>query len=159
MRRAFRVGFSFGLPSGIVTTLGIMVGLNSITQSRLVVIGGILTIALADSFSDAMGIHFSQESENSISHKEVWKSTFYTLLSKFIFSSMFIIPVLIFDLTIAIIISVIIGLYLIFLISLIIARDRNDNPVKVISEHIAITLFVIFITNYVGILISNVFGC
>ena len=159
MRSALRIGFSFGLPSGIVTTLGIMVGLNSITQSRLVVIGGILTIALADSFSDAMGIHFAQESEHSLSHKEVWKSTFYTLLSKFIFSSMFIIPVLIFDLTIAIIISVIIGLYLIFLISLIIARDRNDNPVTVITEHIAITIFVIFITHYGGILISNVFGC
>ena len=101
MKRAFKIGFSFGIPSGIVTTLGLMVGLNSITQSYLVVIGGILTIAIADSFSDALGIHFAQESENHVSHRDVWKSTVFTFLSKFIFSSIFIIPVLIFELTIA----------------------------------------------------------
>jgi VIT1/CCC1 family predicted Fe2+/Mn2+ transporter len=159
MRRAFRIGFSFGLPSGIITTLGLMVGLNSISQSRFIVIGGILTIALADSFSDAMGMHFSQESDEKLSHKDVWKSTIFTLLSKFIFSSIFIIPVLLLSLNIAVIISVIIGLYFIFLISLIIARERNDNPIRVITEHISITLFVIFITHFIGIFISNTFGC
>jgi len=158
MRRAFKIGFSFGIPSGIVTTLGLMVGLNSITQSRLVVIGGILTIALADSFSDALGIHFVQETENNLTHGDVWKSTFFTLLSKFIFSSIFIIPVLIFELNIAIIISVMIGLYFIFLISLIIARQRGDNPYRVITEHILITIIVIFITHYIGIFISNTYG-
>jgi VIT1/CCC1 family predicted Fe2+/Mn2+ transporter len=158
MKRAFKIGFSFGLPSGIVTTLGLIVGLNSITQSHLVVIGGILTIALADSFSDAMGIHFAQETENHLTHKDIWKSTLFTLLSKFIFSSIFIIPVLLFDLTTAIIISIMIGLYFIFLISLIIARDRNDNPWKVISEHILITILVILVTHYVGIFLSNFFG-
>jgi VIT1/CCC1 family predicted Fe2+/Mn2+ transporter len=158
MKRAFKIGFSFGIPSGIVTTLGLMVGLNSITQSYLVVIGGILTIAIADSFSDALGIHFAQESENHVSHRDVWKSTVFTFLSKFIFSSIFVIPVLIFELTIAIIISVMIGLYLIFLTSLIIARRRNDNPLIVCSEHLIIAIFVIIITHYAGILISNVCG-
>jgi len=158
MRRAFRIGFSFGLPSGIVTTLGLIVGLSSITTSHLVIIGGILTIALADSFSDSMGMHFSQESQNHLSHKDVWKSTIFTLLSKFIFSSIFIFPVLIFELNVAILISIFIGLYLIFLISLIIARERKDNPWKVISEHLAITIFVLILTHYVGILISNTFG-
>lgn len=157
MSRAFRIGFSFGLPSGVVTTLGLMVGLNSITQSGLVVIGGILTLAIADSFSDAMGMHFAQESDNHLTHMDVWKSTLFTLLSKFIFSLIFIIPVLIFELNKAIIISIMFGLYLIFLISFIIARERNDNPWKVVGEHIAITVFVILLTHYVGILISNTF--
>jgi len=52
MKRSFRIGFSFGLTSGIITTLGLMVGLYSSTNSQLVVIGGILTIAIADSLSD-----------------------------------------------------------------------------------------------------------
>ena len=158
MKRAFKIGFSFGLPSGIVTTLGLMVGLNSITQSHLVVVGGILTIAFADSFSDAMGIHFSQERDNNLSHREIWKSTFCTLICKMIFSLMFVIPVLIFDLNIAVMISVIIGFYLIFLFSLNIARERNDNPFKVVGEHMLITSLVIIFTHYVGILISNIFG-
>ena len=71
MKRAFRIGVSFGLPSGIVTTLGLMVGLYSSTQSQYIVIGGILTIAIADSFSDAMGMHFSHKSENQLSHEDV----------------------------------------------------------------------------------------
>ena len=78
MRHSIQVGFSFGLTSGIITTLGIIVGLNSGTHSQLAVIGGILTIAIADSLSDAMGIHISEEAENKHSSKEVWESTFAT---------------------------------------------------------------------------------
>jgi len=64
MRHLLKVGFSFGLTSGIVTTLGLMVGLHSSTHSKLVVIGGILTIAIADALSDAMGIHIAEEVQN-----------------------------------------------------------------------------------------------
>ena len=157
MRRAFRIGFSFGLPSGIVTTLGLIVGLNSATQSRFLVIGGILTIAIADSISDAMGMHFVQESENHLSHEDVWKATLLTFIAKFLFSFIFIIPVIIFDLNTAIIICIMIGAYLIFTISFIIARERNDNPWRVISSHLVITFIVIIITHYVGIFITNTF--
>lgn len=48
MRHSFKVGFCFGITSGIITTLGLMVGLNSGTNSQLVVIGSILIIAIAD---------------------------------------------------------------------------------------------------------------
>ena len=157
MKRAFRIGFSFGLPSGIVTTLGLMVGLQSATQSHFVVIGGILTIAIADSLSDAMGMHFSQESQNHLTHEDVWKSTLFTFIAKFLFSFIFIFPVLIFELNTAIVISIMIGTYLIFVISLIIARERKDNPWKVISSHLFITFIVIIIAHYVGVLISNTF--
>ena len=158
MKRAFRIGFSFGLPSGIVTTLGLMVGLNSSTQSQFIVIGGILTIAIADSLSDAMGMHFSQESENHLSHEEIWKSTIFTLLAKFIFSIIFIIPVLFLPLNLAILVSVLMGAYLIFAISLILARERNEDPIKVIGSHLLITFSVILIAHFVGIFISQVFG-
>ncbi|HID20408.1 MAG TPA: hypothetical protein EYP28_05685, partial [Methanophagales archaeon] len=62
MKHSLKIGFSFGLTSAIITTLGLMVGLHSGTHSKLVVIGGVLTIAIADAFSDALGIHISEES-------------------------------------------------------------------------------------------------
>ncbi|MBU0501654.1 MAG: hypothetical protein KJ811_00210, partial [Candidatus Margulisbacteria bacterium] len=96
MRHSIKVGFSFGITSGIITTLGLMVGLNSSTHSELVVIGGILTIAIADALSDALGIHISEESENVHSTKEIWEATLATLFSKFLFALTFIIPILIF---------------------------------------------------------------
>ena len=158
MKHSLRVGFSFGLTSGIITTLGLMVGLNSSTNSRLVVVGGILTIAIADAFSDSMGIHVSQESENCHTVKEVWESTFFTFLCKFVFSAIFIVPVMILELKAAIIISVIVGLYLLFLISLDLARKQNIKPWKVIGEHLTIAIVVIVLTHYIGHWISLIFG-
>ena len=54
MKQSLKTGFSFGLTSGVITTLGLMVGLNAGTHSRLAVIGGIVTIAVADALSDAL---------------------------------------------------------------------------------------------------------
>ena len=79
MKHSLKVGFNFGLTSGIITTLGLMVGLHASTHSKLVVIGGILTIAIADALSDAIGIHIAEESENKHTAKEVWESTFSTI--------------------------------------------------------------------------------
>ena len=158
MKRSFKIGFSFGLTSGIITTLGLMVGLHSSTNSRFVIIGGILTIAIADAFAESMGIHISQETENHIPIKEIWESTFCTFISKFLFSSLFIIPILLLELHAAILISIIIGLYLIVLLSIAIARERNNKAWKVVIEHVVISIIVIIFTHYVGLLISIMFS-
>ena len=50
MKRSIRKGLGFGLNSGVITTLGMMVGLSASTQSRIAVIGGIIAIAIADAF-------------------------------------------------------------------------------------------------------------
>ena len=158
MRHSIQVGFSFGLTSGIITTLGIIVGLNSGTHSQLAVIGGILTIAIADSLSDAMGIHISEESENKHTSKEVWESTFATFFFKLIVASSFIIPVLIFTLERAVIVSIAWGLVLLTIFSYKIAQNCKKNVLHVVTEHFIIGVSVIIIANYVGVIISNVFS-
>lgn len=158
VNHSFKVGFSFGVTSGIITTLGLMVGLHSGTQSKFVVIGGILIIAIADAFSDAFGIHVSEESENKHDSKEIWASTIYTFLSKFLFALSFIIPVIFLDLTIAIVLSVIWGLLVLSILSLNIAKEQRKKPWKVILEHLTIALLVIIITHFVGDWIYSTFG-
>ena len=155
MRHSLKVGFSFGLTSAIITTLGLMVGLHSGTHSRLVVISGILTIAIADAFSDALGIHISEEAENTHTAKEIWESTISTFLSKFIFAMTFIVPVLVCPLTIAIMVSIVWGLSLLGIFSFYMAKEQKVNPWKVVLEHLAIALVVIIITHYVGCWISS----
>jgi len=148
-------GLSFGLTSGIITTLGLMVGLNASTQSKSVVIGGILTIAIADAFSDALGIHVSEESEGKHTAKEVWIATIATFLSKFIFALTFTVPVFFLSLSAAIIISIIWGLLCLSILSLSISKEDNENPWSSVFEHLLIALVVIFITNFVGQKISS----
>jgi len=150
MRLSIRKGFSFGLTSGIITTLGLIVGLHSGTHSRIAVIGGILSIALADAMSDALGIHISEESENQHSTKEIWESTVSTLLSKFVFALTFIVPVLFLKLSSAIIACIIWGLSLIAIFSYYIARQQNAKPYRTILEHLIIAIVVIVITHYIG---------
>ncbi len=150
MRHSLKIGFSFGLTSGIITTLGLMVGLHSGTHSKLVVIGGILTIAIADAFSDALGIHISEESENAHTSREIWEATCATFLSKFGFALTFVFPVLLFRLPIAIVISVVWGLSLLGIFSYLIAREQRAKAWLVVIEHIAVALVVISITHFVG---------
>lgn len=158
MRHSLKTGFSFGLTSGIITTLGLIVGLHSGTHSRIVIIGGIITIAIADAFSDSIGIHISEESEGKHSTREIWESTISTLLSKFTFSISFIFPILLLSLSTAIIISLIWGFSLIGIFSYYTAKLRKSKPWKSILEHLAIALLVIVITHYVGIWISITFN-
>ena len=158
MRHSIVTGLSFGLTSGIITTLGLMVGLNSSTHSKLVVIGGILTIAVADAFSDALGIHISEESENVHTEKEIWVSTIATLLSKFIFALTFIVPVLLFELGNAILVSIVWGFSLLGILSYMISKNQKKNTIMVITEHFFIAALVIFITHKVGSWISSFFG-
>ncbi|MGB2842431.1 MAG: VIT1/CCC1 transporter family protein [Halobacteriota archaeon] len=159
MKHSLRVGFSFGLTSGIITTLGLMVGLYSGTHSKLVVCGGVLTIAIADAFSDALGIHVSEESENKHTAKEIWESTIATFLSKFVFALTFIVPLLLLQLATAIIVSVVWGLSLLGIFSFYIAKEQKVEPWKVVIEHLGIALVVIVITHYAGGWISSAFGC
>jgi len=158
MKHTLKTGLSFGLTSGIITTLGLMVGLHAGTNSRLAVLGGILTIAIADAFSDALGIHVSEESENVHSEKEVWESTAYTFLCKFIFSLTFIIPVLLLNLSTAIIVSIIWGITALSLFSYFLAKQENKKPWPVVGEHITIAFVVIVITHYVGEWIARFFS-
>lgn len=158
MKLSYIKGLSYGMTSGIITTLGMMVGLHSGTHSRIVVVGGVLTIAIADAFSDALGIHISEESENKHTVKEVWESTLATFIAKFLFAMTFMVPVLLFSLSTAIWISIGWGLLLLGIISYWMAKSQKNPAWHVIGEHWLIMLLVIFITHYVGEWISATFG-
>jgi VIT1/CCC1 family predicted Fe2+/Mn2+ transporter len=154
----FKTGLSFGLTSGVITTLGLMVGLYSSTNSKVAVIGGILAIAVADAFSDAAGIHISEESEGHHSAKEIWQATIATFVSKFLVALTFIVPVLFFALDRALVLSVIWGFALISGFSFLISKEKGIGLYRAALEHLAITILVVVFTYYFGILIGRFFG-
>lgn len=150
MRTSWKTGLSFGLTSGVITTLGLMVGLHAGTHSRAVVLGGIVTIAVADALSDAMGIHLSEESKNSGPVRHVWESTVATFVAKLSIALTFVLPVIFMPLQTAIFASILWGLVLLAMLSFSLARAQQIAPWKVIAEHVLIAMCVVTVSHYVG---------
>lgn len=158
LKQSWRTGLSFGLTSGVITTLGLMVGLHSGTGSTLAVIGGVITIAVADAFSDALGIHIAEESSAGRSTLAVWEATFATLFSKAAIALTFVVPLLLLELGTAILAAIAWGLGLIALLSWHLARNRGEPAWRVIGEHLFIALIVIIATHFIGDWVALVFG-
>jgi len=156
MKSAARKGLGFGSTSGIITSLGMMVGLAFSTNSSLYVVAGIAVIAVTDALSDAVAIHVSEEAGNKENEKSIWVETITTFLSKFLVALVFIGPVLFMELKTAVVFSVIVGLSLIAIISLLIARIEKKGPGKIILEHIIIAILVIIATGLIGRYIESV---
>ena len=78
--------------------------------------------------------------------KEVWESTLGAFIGKFIISLLFIIPLLLFEVELAIILNIIIGIGIITYFSYYISSKKGENPVHSIAEHLIIAALVIIIT-------------
>lgn len=150
VRESLRSGVSFGLTSGAITTLGLIVGLASGTRSRTVVIGGIITIAVADAFSDALGIHVHEEAEADHTRREIWAATLAAFATKLLLALTFLPPVMLLPLTPAIGVSILWALVILILLSHRIARMQGTPPGRAIAEHVLIAILVVAVTYGVG---------
>ena len=158
MNAQFRKGFGFGLTSGVITTLGLIVGLDASTGSRFAVIAGIIAIAIADACSDALGMHISEESTYRRTTGQIWEATLSTFFFKFAFALTFVIPFLVLSLQNALILCIIWGLFLITAYSYHLAKKTKVAPHKVILEHVLIMVLVIVLTYFVGKATAVLFG-
>lgn len=155
MNSAIKIGLNFSITSAIITTLGLMIGLNASTNSTIIVIGGLLTIAIADSMSDALGIHIAQEGNKKYSHKEVWQATLATFLGKFLIVILLIMPIIFLGLETAIITNITIGLFVIGYISYKMALEKKENVFHKVVEHLLIAIMVIILTQIAGTMIAG----
>lgn len=143
MRVALRKGLSYGTTSGVITSLGLLIGLYSTSASREVILAGILTIAFADALSDGLGIHISEESENHHSNRSIWESTLATVFSKMVLGLTFVIPLILLSLKTAIIVNVIWGTLALSLLCYKIAKQNKEKASTVLAGHLGIALFVV----------------
>ena len=147
-------GVGFGITTAVITTLGMIVGLDAVTHSFKAVIGGIIIIAIADGFSDALGMHVSEESQKGIRKNELWVATIATFLSKLILGSTFVIPFLFLGLTTAVYVSIAWGLLVLIVYNYRLAKIKNTNPYGVIAQHVLIAILVIIVTRYLGYIVN-----
>jgi vacuolar iron transporter family protein len=148
--------FSFGATSAIVTSLAFIVGLSKGVNPKFYIIGSLLVIAIADNISDSLGIHIYQESELKKS-KIVNMSTFTNFLTRFSLIVTFILLVYFLPMNYAIITSLVWGVSLLSVMSYKIARKQRANPYVAIIEHVAVSLIVIAISNFLSVWIMGIF--
>lgn len=153
-----RTGLYFGATSGVITTIGLITGLNAGTRSVAAVLGGIFVIAVADAMSDALGIHLAEEADPHTSHGHVWAATISTFLNKFVFALSFAVPVLLLPLDQAVVVSIVWGLFVIIILSYFLAKAQNTRPIMVIGEHVGIAVVVVILSHFIGVWVSRTFA-
>jgi len=139
-----RTGLFFGATSGVITTLGLIIGLNAGTHSIAAVLGGIFVIAVADAMSDALGIHLAEEADPNATTQHVWSATISTFLNKFIFALSFAVPLLLLPLD--------------HVLSYFLARAQKASIIMIVAEHLGIAILVVVFSHLIGVWVSNTFG-
>jgi VIT1/CCC1 family predicted Fe2+/Mn2+ transporter len=156
--KGMRTGLFFGATSGVITTLGLMVGLQSGTRSLAAVFGGVLVIAISDSMSDALGIHLAQESDPESTRAHIWAATLWTFVSKFVVAISFLLPLLWLPLDQAVMIAVVWGLGIVTAMSYFTARLQQASVWRAVGEHVGIALLVVALSHYVGVWVRAAFA-
>jgi vacuolar iron transporter family protein len=144
--------FSFGAVSAVITCLALIISFDIAAKSKLMVIGSLCVIALADNISDSLGIHMYQEGEFS-SFRNVWRATLLNFTTRFFVILIFIVIVLLLPPPLAIIGSILYGYFILTIISYLVARKRNLAPKGIILEHIIIATLVLGLSKYISYLI------
>src|SRR3972149_1722151 len=150
--------FSFGISSAVLTTLGVIVGLNSATASLLAVIGGIIAVAISASLSDSIGMYTAKKAERGISPAIAFKSALNVFLGKFIFTLSFLVPFGVFPISWAIYAGIFWGLILLTFVNLQIAFLHEENVAKSVVKNIFIAIAVIIVSYFAGRGVA-LFGC
>ena len=149
--------YIFGSSAAIITNTSLIVGLGSAGAGKGPIIGGLLTIALADNISDSLGIHMYKETEGT-GKKLSLLSTVLNFLARLLISCTFIAIVLIAPLSDTYVIAIVWGLLLLIFISYLITRKNKENSILEISKHVLVAVFMIALSRYVGYLITEYFS-
>jgi len=153
-----RTGLFFGATSGVITTIGLITGLNAGTHSMAAVIGGIFVIAVADSMSDALGIHLAEEADPNATIHHIWSATISTFLNKFIFAISFAVPLLLLPLDQAVVASLLWGMLVIVVLSYFLARAQKASPILIVGEHLGIAILVVVLSHLIGAWVGRTFS-
>jgi VIT1/CCC1 family predicted Fe2+/Mn2+ transporter len=153
-----RTGLFFGATSGVITTIGLITGLNAGTHSMAAVMGGVFVIAVADSMSDALGIHLAEESDPNATTHHIWSATISTFVNKFVFAISFAVPLLLLPLDQAVIASLVWGMLVIVVLSYFLARAQKASPILIVAEHLGIAILVVVLSHLIGAWVGRTFS-
>lgn len=137
------IGNIFGTFSGIITSLGLMIGMYSNDLQKRAYIVGLLSISLSDSFSDAFGIYNATDRS--------FVESINAFSGKFIFPVIMTIPFLMTSIKNALIINSIFSTYVIYYIS----KEMKYDNIQII-KNLTLTWSVVGIIYWMGLGINKI---
>lgn len=146
MREGFEKGAGFAITTSVATILGIIAGLYNF-DIHSVILSSILLIGLADSLSDAFGIHVFEETGKS---RHLFIAPLSTFLFKFLISLSFFFIVLFIEPFLPV--CVFWGVILIILFTY-----HTTRSFKSVFEHLGLLFLVVVSSFFLGELVKEFF--
>ncbi len=147
---------TFGIISGTITTLGLVVCEYFATGSKAAIAGGIFG-ALIDACSDAFGIYESRRSEGCGASMAL-RHALGTLAGKMGMPALFFVPMALCSVKTAVIINVSVGTTMIAVLNVAGALANRVPWTKQVATRLAISAFILAFSVGGGLLVHHMFG-
>jgi len=145
--------FSFGGTAAIVTSMGLILGLEAAAATRPAMVSALLIVALADNLSDSLSVHIYQEAEN-LEAREAFRSTLANFAVRLLVALSFVALALFAPRPWLAAGAIGWGLALLSVLTWRIARARRRPVGREIAKHIAIAVVVLAVSRALGLWIS-----
>jgi predicted adenylyl cyclase CyaB len=146
---------AFGITSGILTTIGVLVGVNSATADRLSVVAAVVAIAVADSCSDAFGMYMAKMSERGVAPKQALRHALGTLVGKAFLPFTFLVPLVVLPLGIAVAVDLAWGALALALLSAEQAVVEQRAVTRRVARNLGLALVIIANSTLAGSLVAR----
>ena len=141
-------GAGFGIPTSVVTILAVIAGFSGLNDFSAL-ITAVLIIGVADSLSDAFGMHLSEEVEHGEGKRTTWVPV-GAFIAKFAVAISFLIIIWIFGKN-YLAPSIAWGYTLISVLSWRTAEKHGENPLKAVLQHITFATVVLIVSYGIGV--------
>jgi VIT1/CCC1 family predicted Fe2+/Mn2+ transporter len=148
---------SFGSPSAIVTSMALIVGLDTATASRATVLASLLIIGIADNLSDSLSVHIYQEAER-LKQRQAFRTTIANYLARFTVAMSFFLIFLTLPTTAAVWLAIGWGFFLLAVLSYLLAKDRGVSARSEILKHTGVAAAVVLVSKLMGMAIRGLAG-
>jgi len=140
---------SFGGPAAIVTSIGLIVGLNAATTSRVAIASSLLVLALGDNLTDALSVHIYQEAER-LPQRDAFQTTVSNFLARLLVSLSFVALVVTTRPPWTDWLSILWGFSLLSALTHRLAKVRGARPAAEVGKHCVVAIIVVLLSVAVG---------
>lgn len=147
---------TFGITSGVMTTIGLLAGMNSATGAKLPIVASIAVIACADSLSDSFGMFMSKLGERGTSKIKAFRFALGTLAGKFFFPLTFLLPIMLFDsLSLSVWVDIAWGLLVLSILTIEQAIVKEESIKRNLLQNLELATLSMGLSSLIGRLIAS----